>query len=246
MKYTIEKSILPICACMITLLSCMHNSKEVGAKEGKSSCDSIHNYQNNSIFSIKRKNIQFDSEKIKHVDEITINCKKIEISTNYINDTLAEEEAWDEIKWPIIENQFIIFKHNDSVVNTFLMPTKQIIRTTNNNIKVRASELVIWQAAILVLEHDTFFLIGDASWLCQGSYCPTYEGLFKLSGEPIYQVFRDENKQATMYVGKNTSRPIRLDKDNSQLNDLYKDLGITSNMLSDDWKNKFCVGILCK
>lgn len=178
-----------------------------------------------------------------HDDEFVSGIYKVVITTTYINDTLSEEEAWEAIQWPIVKSQKVTFKCKDSVCTVFEFPTRKISRQTKKGGSVKAAEVIIWNAGLIQGKNTTLFGIPEATGLCTGSYCPTYNGVFNLTGVPVYQLFKNEAKELSLLVGKE-ARKITDDKSIShKIDSINRAAGITREIETASWNSRRKIGI---
>ena len=178
--------------------------------------------------------------KFTHKDEFESDSFKIIVNTHYINDTLSDYYAWEAINWPIVEKQTITFKYNDSIHSVFDFPAKKISRKTSQGKTVRSAEMVMWYAGFVKGEKGVFFGIFEAHGLCLGAYCPVYNGLFKLNGEPVYQLFH-ENREQFLLIG-NEKDPVKNGL-RSKYDSIQVSNGISVDIMDKAWKNKKEIGL---
>jgi hypothetical protein len=102
--------------------------------------------------------------------------------------------------------------------------------------------MVIWNAAY---EGNTvLFGILEASGLCNGSYCPTYDGIFKLNGSPVYQIYADDTKQQTLLIA---SEPHKWKLSTAKLKEKVDSIellnGLSNEILNKSWVERRKIGI---
>ena len=184
------------------------------------------------------------SDTFSYNDEFISGPYTIVVTTRYINDSLSGDEAWEAIQWPIVETQEVMFKYKDSISTVFHFPTRKIHRRTTKGKTVDAAELVIWNANLIQGKKTILFGIFEATGLCSGSYCPTYDGVFNLDGSLIYQIFKDESKRQSLVIGNEVNKVILSSKKSyEKLDNIYRVNGITQEILNEAWITRRKIGV---
>jgi hypothetical protein len=76
------------------------------------------------------------------------------------------------------------------------------------------------------------------------SACPTYTGIFALTGKPVYQIFKNEEKQFSLVVGTESKSGIMNEsKILHRIDSVYKVVGIARSAVSESWNARTAIGI---
>lgn len=171
---------------------------------------------------------------------------KVLITSYCINDTLSEDEVWESIQWPIVIKQKITFKYKDTICSVFNFPSKTIDRKTKNDELVKAAEIVLWDATLFQTKDKVFLGFFEATALCTGSYCPTFDGVFNLNGSLVYQIYKDENKQRTLVFGdvKKPKKIILTNKNTYKFDSIVKSYDITNEAIQEAYKKSKKIKLL--
>jgi len=191
---------------------------------------------------LENKKVMKQGEEFTYTDEFVSNFNKVIVTTYYINDSLSDNEAWEVMQWPIVKNQKITFLYKDSISSVFYFPSGKILRQTKANKFIEAAEIIIWDANFIQGKNEVYFGVFEASGICNGSLCPTYDGAFRLSGNPIYQI-HSVNKKKMLILGGGRTENLLHKKGVSKLETLYDSIGITKKIMDDAYENRKRIGL---
>jgi hypothetical protein len=127
-------------------------------------------HKNNEYFSCKRniKNGVYD----------------LEIETIYKNDTLADDIPLKFV-FPVIVNQELTFKKNDTIIKKVDLPFKRIIRLNKSGKKIEMLEMSIWLIYSMKGVNESVLFGIDGTGLCLVGDCPEYVALFSGNGDML-------------------------------------------------------------
>ena len=179
-----------------------------------------------------------------HHDEFISGSFRIVITTNYLNDTLSEHYAWEARSWPIVLSQNIQFMYKDSLSANFDFQTTKIPKQTRKGKSVKSAEIIIWNANLIKGNKADLFGIFEAAGICIGASCPTYEGVFELSGKPVYQRYSYGRENHTLIVGNSiTQNGLTYKELVQKLVSIYNVNGISKELMHASYKSQREIGI---
>jgi hypothetical protein len=127
-------------------------------------------------------------KKFSHSKSITHGLYSLEIKTFYLNDTLDDDIVSKLFTRPVIQNQHLIFRKQDFIIDSFSLPVKTKEMQNYRNEIVIIPDVSIWRTYVVKGVKDAFFAI-DATGLCLGNLCPEYIGIYTMEGKPLCQEY---------------------------------------------------------
>jgi hypothetical protein len=184
------------------------------------------------------------SKTFSYDDEFTSGLYKVVITTYYINDTLSDVYAWEAVSWPIVGSQKIQFMYKDLPYANFDFPTKKISRQTKKGKSVKSAEIIIWNANLIKGQKADLFGIFEAAALCVGAFCPTYQGVFDLSGKPVYQVYSYGPENHTLIIGNGIPKNgLTYKVLGEKLDSIQKIYGVSNEIMYASYKSQRKIGV---